>query len=33
MEKDRGFKEIAASGKYAMNSDGDSSKERKMVLS
>ena len=33
MEKDRGFKEIAASGKYAMNSDGDSTPERKMVVS
>ena len=33
MEKDRRFKEIAASGKHAMNSKGDGPKERKMVLS
>ena len=33
MEKDRGFKEMTVSGKFAVNSDGDGSEERKMVLS
>jgi hypothetical protein len=33
MEKDRGNKEMTVSGKYAMNSDGDGSEERRMVFS
>ena len=33
MEVDRGFKEMTASGKYAMDSDGDGSEERRMVFS
>ena len=33
MKVDRSLKPIPASGKHAMNSDGDGSKERKMVLS
>ena len=33
MEKDRGFKKMAVSGKFAVNSDGGGSEERKMVLS
>ena len=33
MEKDRGFKEMTVSGKFAVNSDGDGSEERKMVFS
>jgi len=33
MEKDRGFKEMTVSDKYAMNSDGDGSEERRMVFS
>jgi len=33
MEVDRGFKEMAVSDKYAMNSDGDGSEERRMVFS
>ena len=33
MEKDRGFKEMTVSDKYAMNSDGDGSEERRMAFS
>ena len=33
MENDRGFKEMTVSGKFAVNSDGDGSEERKMVFS
>ena len=33
MEKDRGNKEMTVSGKYAVNSDGDGSEERRMVFS
>ena len=33
MEKDRGNKEMAVSGKFAVNGDGDGSEERRMVFS
>ena len=33
MEKDRGNKEMTVSGKFAVNSDGDGSEERRMVFS